>query len=45
MALNQWPALTYYADDGLAEADNNIAENALRIVVWAAKTTCSSVRS
>ncbi|BBU81079.1 hypothetical protein EIMP300_24790 [Escherichia coli] len=30
-ALNQWPALTYYADDGWAEADNNIAENALRI--------------
>jgi transposase len=42
-ALNQWPALTYYADDGWAEADNNIAENALRMV-WAAKTTCSSVR-
>ena len=31
-ALNQWPALTYYADDGWAEADNNIAENALRMV-------------
>lgn len=31
-ALNQWPALTYYADDGWAEADNNIAENALQIV-------------
>nr|EFN9941841.1 IS66 family transposase [Escherichia coli] len=30
--LNQWPALTYYADDGWAEADNNIAENALRMV-------------
>lgn len=29
-ALNQWPALTYYADDGWA--DNNIAENALRMV-------------
>ncbi len=27
-ALNQWPALTYYANDGWAEADNNIAENA-----------------
>jgi len=27
-ALNQWPALTY----GWAEADNNIAENALRMV-------------
>jgi transposase len=31
-ALNQWPALTYYADDGWAEADNNSAENALRTV-------------
>lgn len=31
-ALNQWPALTYYAEDGCAEADNNIAENALRTV-------------
>jgi transposase len=31
-ALNQWPALAYYADDGWAEADNNIAENALRMV-------------
>ncbi|EDR7170727.1 IS66 family transposase, partial [Salmonella enterica subsp. houtenae] len=31
-ALNQWPALTYYAYDGWAEADNNIAENALRMV-------------
>jgi transposase len=31
-ALNQWSALTYYAEDGWAEADNNIAENALRMV-------------
>lgn len=31
-ALNQWPALKYYADDGWAEADNNIAENTLRMV-------------
>ena len=30
--LNQWQALTYYADDAWAEADNNIAENALRTV-------------
>ena len=44
-ALNQWPALAYYTDDGWAEADNNIAENALRMEsAWAAKTTCSSVR-
>lgn len=31
-ALNQWNALKYYAGDGWAEADNNIAENALRTV-------------
>jgi transposase len=31
-ALNQWSALTYYSDEGWAEADNNIAENALRMV-------------
>ncbi|MFK0559364.1 transposase, partial [Escherichia coli] len=31
-ALNQWPALTYYANDGWGEIDNNIAENALRAV-------------
>jgi transposase len=29
-ALNQWQALVYYCDDGTAEIDNNIAENALR---------------
>ena len=28
--LNQWRALIYYCDDGVAEIDNNIAENALR---------------
>jgi transposase len=28
--LNQWQALAYYCDDGTAEIDNNIAENALR---------------
>lgn len=31
-ALNQWTALAYYCDDGWAEADNNLAENALRTV-------------
>ena len=37
-ALNQWPALTYYADDGWAEADNNIAEKCVcGWSVWAAK--------
>ncbi|EOA6666252.1 transposase, partial [Escherichia coli] len=30
--LNQWDALCYYSDDGLAEADNNTAERALRTV-------------
>jgi transposase len=28
--LNQWHALVYYCEDGIAEIDNNIAENALR---------------
>ncbi len=31
--LNQWQALIYYCDDGVAEIDNNIAENALRDAV------------
>ena len=30
--LNQWDALCYYCDDGLAEADNYAAERALRAV-------------
>jgi transposase len=30
--LNQWVALCYYCDDGLAEADNNAAERALRAI-------------
>ncbi|EHX91946.1 transposase IS66 family protein [Escherichia coli DEC14D] len=30
--LNQWDALCYYSDDGLAEVDNNTAERALRAV-------------
>ena len=30
--LNQWPALKYYAENGRAEADNNITENTLRMV-------------
>lgn len=30
--LNQWDALCYYCDDGLAEPDNNVAERALRAV-------------
>lgn len=35
--LNQWQALIYYCEDGRAEIDNNIAENALRGVVLARK--------
>jgi hypothetical protein len=35
--LNQWRALVYYCDDGLAEIDNNIAENALRGVALGRK--------
>lgn len=31
-ALNQWDALCYYCDDGLAEPDNNAAERPLRAV-------------
>lgn len=31
-ALNQWDALCYYCDNGLAEPDNNAAERALRAV-------------
>jgi len=30
--MNHWQALCYYASDGWAEIDNNIAENALRAV-------------
>lgn len=41
-ALNQWPALTYYAEDGWAEADNNIAETPCEWLVWGGKTSCSS---
>ena len=43
-ALNQWPALTRYAEDGWVEVDNNIAENALRLVSLGRKTGCSSAR-
>ncbi|VCY22253.1 Putative transposase (identified by ISEscan HMM) [Klebsiella pneumoniae] len=43
--LNQWPALTYYAENGWAEADNNIAENALRMVSLGRKTGCSSAQT
>lgn len=35
--LNQWRVLVYYCDDGLAEIDNNIAENALRCMALGRK--------
>lgn len=41
-ALNQWPALIRYAEDGWV-VDNNIAENALRRSVWG-ENGCSSAR-
>ncbi|WP_429357124.1 IS66 family transposase [Paraburkholderia sp. 32] len=31
-ALNQWPALTMYVDEGIVEIDNHAAERALRAV-------------
>ncbi|KEJ16184.1 transposase IS66 family protein [Escherichia coli 8-415-05_S4_C1] len=37
--LNQWDALCYYRDDGLAEADNNTAERALRAVCLGKKNS------
>ncbi|CDK83009.1 Mobile element protein [Escherichia coli IS25] len=40
--LNQCDALCYYSDDGLAEADNNTAERALRAVCLGKRITCSS---
>lgn len=36
-ALPRWPALTRYVDDGLLEIDNNLAENALRVVALGRK--------
>lgn len=44
-ALNQWAVLTYYADDGWAEADNNIAENPncmLRLCHFCNKQMCKT---
>lgn len=35
--MNQWDALSYYSTDGRAEIDNNIAENALRVVALGRK--------
>lgn len=39
--LNQWDALCYYSDDGLAEADNNAAEERFVQSVSERKTLCS----
>lgn len=35
--LNKWQAVVYYCDNGLAEIDNNIAENALRTCCFGRK--------
>lgn len=35
--LDQWRALIYYCEDGRAEIDKNIAENALRCIVLGRK--------
>jgi transposase len=40
--LNQWDALCYYCEDGLAEPDNNAAERALRAVCLGKKILSSS---
>lgn len=40
--LKQWDALNLYCSNGWAEIDNNIAENALRMVSPGRKTSCSS---
>ncbi|PXK64870.1 IS66 family transposase [Klebsiella variicola] len=36
--------MTYYADDGWAEADNNLAENALRMVSLGRKNGSVALR-
>lgn len=41
-ALNQWDALCYYCDDGLADLDNNAAERALRAICFGEKNLSSS---
>jgi transposase len=40
-ALNRWPALTRYLDDGHLEIDNNAAERALRGVATG-RSLCTS---
>ena len=42
--LNQWDALCYYSDDGLAETDNNTAERALRAVCLGKKNLMTFVK-
>jgi transposase len=43
--LNQWQALVYYCGDGIAEIDNNIAENALRDVALVTGSSRPSVHN
>ena len=40
-ALNRWPALVRYCDDGRVEIDNLIAERALRGALLVGATSCS----
>jgi transposase len=40
-ALNQWQALVFYIDDGVADIDNS-AERALRAVALGRKNICTS---
>ncbi|EMV20177.1 transposase IS66 family protein, partial [Escherichia coli BCE034_MS-14] len=42
--LNQWDALCYYSDDGLAEADNNAAEERFVQSVSERKTLMTFVK-
>ena len=44
-SLNNWRALNRFVDDGRIEADNNIAERALRAVAIGRRTTCTSART
>lgn len=43
-ALNQWPALAYYAEDGWAEAETTSLKMPYGWSVWVVKTGCSSAQ-
>lgn len=40
--LKQWDTLNEYCRNGWVEIDNNLCENALRVVALGRLTTCSS---